>query len=115
MMFRAAASDPSRDVHFYCSSEGNAGLACATTALTLGRPATIVVPLTASPLVMARLRSLGASVVQHGRNSPEADAFLRREFLPPGGGTDPTGALPVYVPPFNHPDVWSGAATLVDE
>lgn len=112
MMFRAAAAHPSKDVHFYCSSEGNAGLACATTALTLGHNATIVVPLTARPLVMDRLRSLGASVVQHGRNWPEADAFLRQEFLTP---TTPSPTFPVYVPPFNHPDVWSGAATLIDE
>lgn len=112
MMFRAAAAHPSKDVHFYCSSEGNAGLACATTALTLGRQATIVVPLTARPIVMDRLRSLGASVVQHGRNWPEADAFLRQEFLTP---TTPSTTFPVYVPPFNHPDVWAGAATLIDE
>lgn len=110
MMFRAAAAHPSKDVHFYCSSEGNAGLACATTALTLGRNATIVVPLTARPLVMDRLRSLGATVVQHGRNWPEADAYLRQEFLTPSPTT-----FPVYVPPFNHPDVWSGAATLITE
>lgn len=48
-MVRAVAkardeSGGTADVHFYCSSGGNAGLACATAARDLGSPATIVVP-----------------------------------------------------------------------
>ncbi|KAK3359711.1 tryptophan synthase beta subunit-like PLP-dependent enzyme [Lasiosphaeria hispida] len=113
LMSRAVNANPSQDVHFYCSSEGNAGLACATTALGLGRKATIVVPQTASPLVIARLRGLGASVVQHGINWPEADGFLRGTLLAPERQEPNTRA--VYVSPFDHPDVWAGAATLVDE
>jgi len=34
---------PEHPTHFYCSSGGNAGLACATAAIALKRPATIVV------------------------------------------------------------------------
>ncbi|KAK1760849.1 catabolic L-serine/threonine dehydratase [Echria macrotheca] len=113
MMFLASAAHPASEVHFYCSSEGNAGLACATTAATLGRQATIVVPNTARPTVIARLRALGAEVVQTGANWPEADAYLRRTFLDPSRQTP--GVHAVYVSPFDHPDVWSGAATLVDE
>jgi L-serine/L-threonine ammonia-lyase len=99
---------PSKDIHFYCSSGGNAGIACATAAIRLERKATIVVPLTTLPIAIAKLETLGAHVYQHGASWMEADAFMRTEFL----DRDPDG---VYVPPFDHPDIWSGAAVLVDE
>src|SRR3569833_1313282 len=112
-MFRAVASSPpptatAAPVHFYCSSGGNAGLACAVSAQALGRPATIVVPETTTPYTMDKLRAQGASVVQVGSNWAAADAHLREILL----ARDPGG---VYVPPFGHPLVWEGAATLVDE
>lgn len=119
MMFRAISNppppaspsqDPS-DVHFYCSSAGNAGLACATSALALGRPATIVVPDTTSAFMVAKLRSLGADVRQAGHSWAAADAHLRADLL---ANHDPRGRG-VYVPPFDHPDIWSGASSLVDE
>ncbi len=112
-MFRAVAAHPSKEVHCYCSSEGNAGLACATTAAVLGCKATIVVPLTAAPPVIARLRALGAEVVQYGKIWPEADAYLRKELLEPAERNPDIEA--VYVHPFDHPDVWSGASILLDE
>jgi L-serine/L-threonine ammonia-lyase len=117
MMLNAlSAPSPSPDhengpVHFYCSSGGNAGLACATTALTLSRPATIVVPTSTSPFMVGKLRELGAAVVQTGASWAEADAYLRETLLAP----EEPGTRKVYVPPFDHPDVWTGAATLVDE
>ncbi|KEY69790.1 hypothetical protein S7711_03768 [Stachybotrys chartarum IBT 7711] len=104
----AAAAGPDSAVHFYCPSGGNAGLACATSALTLRLPATIVVPLTTSALIMARLRELGARVHQVGADFAAADRHVRDELLP----GDPAG---VYVPPFDHPDIWDGAATIVEE
>jgi L-serine/L-threonine ammonia-lyase len=55
-----------------------------------------------------RLKARGAEVHQVGENWPAADRHLREELL----ARDPFG---VYVPPFDHPDVWDGAATLVDE
>ena len=113
MMFLAAASRPTQRVHFYCSSEGNAGLACATTAAALGHMATIVVPTTAVMPVVERLRGLGATVVQTGRDWPEADAYLRSALLAPE--KQAPGTVAVYVPPFDDPDIWSGAATLVEE
>lgn len=121
MMFAAiAASSPSttqshthpsdsRAVHFYCSSGGNAGLACATSAAALGAAATIVVPATTSPFMVAKLRDLGADVVQAGANWGEADRHLRGELMPREAGRA------VYVPPFDHPDIWDGAESLVDE
>ncbi|KAK3377770.1 tryptophan synthase beta subunit-like PLP-dependent enzyme [Podospora didyma] len=112
MMIRAVEAAPrDKEVHFYCSSEGNAGLACATTAAAIGRKATIVVPRTAKPFVLAKLRDLDAEIVQVGGSWNEADAHLREVLLV---NHDPSG-LAVYVPPFNHADIWEGASTLVDE
>jgi len=99
---------PSKPVHFYCSSGGNAGLACVTAATALNRPATIVVPMSTSALMVQKLKTLGADVVQHGMHWSEADAYLREELLK----KDPGG---VYVPPFDHPDLWEGHSSLVDE
>ncbi|KAL8994514.1 MAG: hypothetical protein Q9169_005543 [Polycauliona sp. 2 TL-2023] len=96
-------------VHFYCSSGGNAGLACVVAAKTLNRPATIVVPLTCKPFMIAKLRNAGAyEVVQVGNNWKEADTYLRERLLQNDEGG-------VYVPPFDHPQIWEGHSTLVSE
>jgi L-serine/L-threonine ammonia-lyase len=108
-MTRAAAASPDNlKIHFYCPSGGNAGLACATTAQSLGLPATIVLPTIASPLMRGKLAALGAEVHSVGSNWAECNAYLHDELL----SKDPGG---IYVPPFDHEDVWAGAATLVDE
>lgn len=101
------AHGPNKPIHFYCSSGGNAGLACATAAFTLHRPATIVVPVDTSALMLQKLADLGADSRTHGRHWSEADTYLR-ELL----ANDPHG---VYVPPFDHPDIWEGNGTLVEE
>ncbi|KAJ3947016.1 catabolic L-serine/threonine dehydratase [Colletotrichum fioriniae] len=108
MVHAAADAPPNQESHFYCSSGGNAGLACATSAIALNRKATIVVPMTTSPLMISKLRLLGADVRQIGANWAEADAHLREVML----ANDPAG---VYVPPFDHPRIWDGAATIADE
>ncbi|EON97572.1 putative l-serine dehydratase protein [Phaeoacremonium minimum UCRPA7] len=110
-MFRAVEASPGTEVHFYCSSGGNAGLACATSAIALSRKATIVVPLTTPAHMIAKLRDLGADVIQIGANWAAADRHLREELLV---NHDPK-SKGVYVPPFDHPDIWEGAATLVEE
>lgn len=95
--------------HFYSSSGGNAGLAAVTAAVTLGRPATVVVPLSTKSLMITKIRTAGATaVIQRGATWVEADTYLREEIL----AKDPNG---VYVPPFDHQDVWAGAETIVDE
>ena len=102
------SNEPNR-VHFYSSSGGNAGLACVTAARSLDRPATVVVPTSTKPMMIAKIRTAGASrVVQHGNSWAEADKFLREEVL----ADDPYG---VYVPPFDHDDVRFGASTIVEE
>lgn len=119
LMVRAVESTNSpatsaEDVHFYSSSGGNAGLACATAAATLGRPATVIVPMITSQLMIGKLRELGAEVVQIGENWAAADRHLREVAIPEFERAHP-GSRAVYVPPFDHPDVWDGNATLVDE
>lgn len=119
LMVRAVESTKSpstsaEDVHFYSSSGGNAGLACATAAATLGRPATVIVPMTTSQLMIGKLRELGADVVQIGENWAAADKHLREIAIPEFERSHPDSKA-VYVPPFDHPDVWDGNATLVDE
>ncbi|PHH79302.1 hypothetical protein CDD80_5203 [Ophiocordyceps camponoti-rufipedis] len=107
LMTRAAAT-ATGPVHFYCSSGGNAGLACATSAVALRRPATIVVPVTTSEMMKSKLLDLGVQVYQVGKNLAAADDYLRNELL----ANDPDG---VYVPPYDHPHVWDGAASIVGE
>ncbi|KAI3396456.1 hypothetical protein diail_12176 [Diaporthe ilicicola] len=119
LMFRAVESTNSpstsaEDVHFYSSSGGNAGLACATAAVTLGRPATVVVPLITSQYMIGKLRELGADVVQIGENWAAADRHLRQVVIPEFESTHPRSRA-IYVPPFDHQDIWDGAETLVDE
>lgn len=65
-------------------------------------------PTTTSATVVAKLRTLGADVRQEGCQLSEADTYLRTELL----ARDPDG---VYVPPFDHADVWDGNATLIEE
>ncbi|POS82671.1 hypothetical protein EPUL_006146, partial [Erysiphe pulchra] len=93
-----------------CSSGGNAGLACATAATSLSLPATIVVPMTTKPLMISKIRELGdhINVLQSGKHLDEADQYLRTECL----SKDPNG---VHVPPFDHPAIWAGNATVIDE
>lgn len=97
------------DTHFYSSSGGNAGLACVVAAKELGRPATVVVPLSTKPMMIAKLKAAGAhEVIQHGASWRDADTYLRDVILK----KDKNG---IYVPPFDHPDIWTGHATIVEE
>src|SRR5437762_9657824 len=108
MLARLQEQHGKRRPHFYASSGGNAGLACATAARSLNLPSTIVVPTSTSPLMASKIRAAGGSVIQIGETWKEADAYLRNELLPQDQGG-------IYVPPFDHPDIWSGNATVVEE
>ncbi|KAI9648473.1 catabolic L-serine/threonine dehydratase [Ciborinia camelliae] len=108
LLLRSLPPNPHTPVHFYCSSGGNAGLACAHAAFSLKRPCTIVVPMTTSSHMIAKIKLLDAEVVQAGSHLGEADAYLREELL----AKDSTG---VYVPPFDHPDIWEGNSGVVTE
>ena len=113
-MQRALASSPHpTHVHFYSSSGGNAGLGCVHAARVLDRPATVVVPLSTKPLMIAKIRAAGAhEVLQHGATWRDADAWMRGTVMPSAAVR---GEECVYVSPFDHPDIWAGHSTMVDE
>ncbi|KAI9652075.1 MAG: hypothetical protein M1831_007208 [Alyxoria varia] len=98
-----------KSLHFYSPSGGNAGLAAVCAAVALEYPCTVVVPLTTKAIFVDKLKSAGAhDVIQIGESWKETDAHLRNQILP----TDPGG---IYVPPFDHEDIWDGNATMIDE
>ncbi|KAF7716259.1 Uncharacterized protein PECH_005016 [Penicillium ucsense] len=121
-------SNKAKTVHFFSSSGGNAGLAAVHAARDLGCPCTVIVPHSTKPMMIAKLRDAGASdVIQHGASWYEADSYLRREFIEnqvvsdSGSGQEDADAglrrdsVNVYVPPFDHPLIWEGAASMVEE
>ncbi|RFU78820.1 serine family amino acid catabolism-related [Trichoderma arundinaceum] len=102
-----------RKAHFYCSSGGNAGLACVHAAITLGSRATIVVPLSTSPYMMDKLRQAGATdVIQKGLSWQEADDYLTGTLMEEARAK---GDVAIYVPPFNAQEVWDGNAGISHE
>ena len=59
--------------------------------------------------MVANLWAMGATaVIQHGANIAEAQEYIQQTLLP----RDPNG---VFVPPFDHPDIWEGNATTMRE
>lgn len=77
---------PTSNPHFYCSSEGNAGLAAASAARILGKRATICVTNNTPQRILDRLKTEGAEVRQAGHYWSDADD-LCRELV----STDPEG------------------------
>ncbi|CAD0081546.1 unnamed protein product [Aureobasidium vineae] len=108
----SASPNPST-VHFFSSSGGNAGLAAVHSAVKLGRPCTVVVPLTTKPMMQQKMRAAGAAnVLQHGASWQEADDYLQNVVIKTAAEN---GEDCVYVPPFDHPDIWKGHSSLIDE
>lgn len=99
-----AAADGAR--HFVSSSGGNAGVAAAYAGRALGIPVTVFVFAGVPETAKQRMEEYGARVVIAGPSWQEAheaaSALAERE-----------GAF--YVHPFDHPDIWRGHSTLVDE
>ncbi|HXA38761.1 MAG TPA: pyridoxal-phosphate dependent enzyme [Phenylobacterium sp.] len=91
---------------FVCSSGGNAGYAAAYAGRALGVPVTVVVPSTTPAFMRDRIAALGAQVRVEGDVWDEADA-LAQAMVGRGEGA--------YVPPFDHPQLWAGHASLIDE
>lgn len=90
---------------FVCSSGGNAGLAAAYSGRKLNVPVTIVVPTTTLPSMIEKIRLEGANVVVLGSCWDEADRHAKTLL------DDKTA----YIPPFDHPLIWKGHSTLIDE
>jgi L-serine/L-threonine ammonia-lyase len=91
---------------FISSSGGNAGYAAAYAGQVLGTPVMVVVPKTTPDDMRRRIAGLGAKVIVYGDVWDEADGAARG-LVAEGHGA--------YVPPFDHPLLWQGHSTLVDE
>ena len=85
------------------ASGGNAGLAHAYAGAQLGVPVTVFVPSIASPVKLAKLRDLGATVVQAGHEYAGAYEAARIH-------ADGTGA--VFCHAYDQPAIAAGAGTL---
>ncbi|WP_077047547.1 pyridoxal-phosphate dependent enzyme [Pseudomonas sp. KK4] len=89
-----------------CPSGGNAGFATAVAAARLGLKACIVVPHTTPESTRSRIRKAGAEVIVHGKVWDESNQRARE--LAHGADTE-------YVPAFDHPVLWQGHSSLIDE
>lgn len=102
----SAAADGVR--HFVSSSGGNAGAAVAHAGQMLGVPVTIVVPSSTPQFMIERLKNCDAEVVVHGKVWDEADKYAREVV-------DKEGKTAIHISPFDHPLLWEGHASLVEE
>ena len=106
MLNRLLAADLPAGSRVVAASGGNAGLAVAYAARELGHTAHIVVPTTAPAVKVARLRALGAAVVQEG-------AFYAEAYAVAAAYAERTGAPLVHA--YDQPEVCAGNGTLALE
>ena len=95
-----------RAVGIVVASGGNAGMANAFAAASIGVPATVFVPETAPAVKVASLKALGADVVSAGSEYAAAYDAAQLEVAR-------TGA--VYCHAYDQPDIAAGAGTLALE
>ncbi|XP_075257766.1 serine dehydratase-like [Convolutriloba macropyga] len=92
---------------FVCSSGGNAGLAASYAAAQLKKPIHVFVPKTTSEFVREQFKLYpGSQVHVYGEVWDEANEKAV-EFCESVGG--------IMVPPYDHPYIWEGNSTLMDE
>ena len=91
---------------FVASSGGNAGVAVAYCGMKLEVPTTVFIPASSHPIYIDAIKSYGAQVIVAGTVWDEAhqaaEAFAKEH-----------GAA--YIPPFDHPLIWDGHATIIEE
>jgi L-serine/L-threonine ammonia-lyase len=88
------------------SSGGNAGYSLAYVGNKMDIEVQIIVPESTSEYMINKIKLLGAEVFIYGKDFDEANAYaiqLSKE-----------SDLP-FVSPFNHPLLWQGHSTLIDE
>lgn len=92
---------------FISSSGGNAGSAVAYAGRKLGIPTTVVVPSSTSEVMVKKIEAEGAKVIVAGKFWDEANAYALKLLQ-----DEPQAS---YIPPFDHPEIWVGNSSLVDE
>lgn len=92
--------------HLVSSSGGNAGYAVAYAGKKLGVDVTVFVPKTTKPIFLKYLEFEGAEIKINGEVWDEANQAALDFVHKINGG---------YVPPFDHPTIWAGHSTMVDE
>ncbi|MTI30758.1 pyridoxal-phosphate dependent enzyme [Xanthovirga aplysinae] len=92
--------------HFISSSGGNAGCAAAYAGSVLKIPTTVFVPTTTSTFFINYIKTLGAEVKVVGEVWDETH-LEAKSFSEKMQG--------LYIPPFNHPLIWEGHASMIEE
>jgi L-serine/L-threonine ammonia-lyase len=92
--------------HFVSSSGGNAGYAVAYAGRKLGVDVTVVVPEATPEDTLRIIRDQGAVVAVHGSVWDETDEYA-------AGLSKELNAA--YIAPFDHPTIWRGHSTIIDE
>lgn len=87
-------------------SGGNAGIAAAYAGRELGMEVEVIVPTTTPEPTRARIRALGADVLVFG------DAWDQSNELALERAREDDAE---YIPAFDHPLIWEGHSTLIDE
>lgn len=91
---------------FVASSGGNAGLAVAYAGRRLGLPVKVFVPEGTRSIVLEKLRQEAAEAVVFGPVWDATDQMARKTAAELGY---------VYVSPFDHPLLWEGHSTMIEE
>jgi len=92
--------------HFITSSGGNAGYSLAYAGKRLEAKVTVIVPETTPKDVCERINQEGAEVIIKGPVWDESYKYALKL-------ANDLGAA--YIPPFDHPTIWKGHSTIVDE
>jgi L-serine/L-threonine ammonia-lyase len=92
--------------HLISSSGGNAGLSAAYVGRKLGVEVTVVLPKSTPDFIFKKLEEEGAKTIVYGDAWDEANNYALT--LTEEEGT-------AYIPPFDHPKLWEGHSTIVDE
>ncbi|MDP3704277.1 MAG: pyridoxal-phosphate dependent enzyme [Legionellaceae bacterium] len=91
---------------FVASSGGNAGISVAYCGMILDIPTTVFIPSTSHQLFINEIKSYGADVVVAGDVWDEAH-LAALQFAEEHHAA--------YIPPFDHPIIWGGHATMIKE
>jgi len=88
------------------ASGGNAGIAVAYSGMKLGMPTTIFIPSTSHQLFIDEIKLYGATVIVEGKDLDAANTAALKYIEQHHAA---------YIPPFDHPMIWAGHSTIIDE